>query len=144
MIKQKKIISLLMAVLFVGVYAVPVLSDEGHGHKEKESSNQHGHQAPHGGKMVTVGSHHAEVVVENGTIIKIFLYDGKDQPVPIKNVSGQIHLTFPDNHRETLELEPSANQTHLEVRLKDKSLSSFKAVLSLVIDGQRQNVRLRL
>ena len=144
MITQKKIISLLMAVLLVGVYAVPVFSDEGHGHKEKEPSNQHGHQAPHGGKMATLGSHHAEVVVEDGNIIKIFLYDEKDQPASVKDVRGQIHLTFPDNHRETLELEPSANQTHLEARLKDQGHSNFKAVLSLVIDGQRQNIRLNL
>ena len=144
MITSIRIVSLLLVVSMFCVYAPAVLSDEGHAHKEQESSGQHGHQALHGGKMVTMGSHHVEVVVENDNIIKIFLYDGKDQPVPVKEVSGEIHLTFPDNHRETLELEPSANQTHLEARLKDKSHPNFKAVLSLVIDGQRQNIRLKL
>ena len=143
MITPKGIISLLIAVLLVGVYSVPVLSDEGHGHQEKESSNPHGHQAPHGGKMATLGSHHVEVVVEDGTI-KLFLYNDENQPVSVKEVSGQVHLTFPDKHRETLELEPSVNQAYLEARLKDPGHPDFKAVLSLMIDGKRQNVRLNL
>ena len=144
MITYKKIVSLFVAVLIFGTYSLPVLSDEGHGHKETESSGQHEHQAPHGGTMATVGSHHVEVVVAAGSVIKIFLYDEKDNPLPVEGVSGQIHLTFPDKHRETLELEASANQTHLEARLKDQGHPNFKAVLSLVIDGQRQNIRLNL
>jgi len=143
MVTRKGIVSLLLAVSIVSVYAVPARSDEGHGHKEKESSSPHGHQAPHGGKMATLGSHHVEVVVEDGTI-KLFLYNDEKEPVSVKEVSGQVHLTFPDQHRETLELEPSVNQTHLEARLKDPGHPNFKAVLSLVIDGKRQNLRLNL
>jgi len=94
--------------------------------------------------MVTVGSHHIEVVVEGGGVIKIFLYDGEDRPVAVRDVRGQIHITFPDNHRETLELVPSADQTHLTARLKNQDHPRFKAVLSLVINGQRQNIRLNM
>ena len=141
MITQKRMMSLLMAVLFAGVYAVLAFSDEGHAKKEPEPSGRHGHQPPHGGKMATMGSHHVEVVVDKGSAIKIFLYDEKDNPVQVEGVSGQLHLTFPDKHRETLELAPSADQTHLSAGLKDQSHQNFKAVLSLVIDGKRQNVR---
>ena len=143
MVTRKGIVSLLLAVSIVAVYAVPALPDEGHGHKEKESSKPHGHQAPHGGKMATVGSHHVEVVVEEVSI-KLFLYNDEDQPVSVKEVSGQVHLTFPDQHRETLELEPSADQTHLFANRQDQGHPDFKVVLSLVIDGERQNIRLNL
>lgn len=46
-------------------------------------------------------------------------------------MGGQIHLTFPDDHRETLELTPAADQTYFEARMKDQGHPSFKAVLSL-------------
>lgn len=143
MMEKKGFISLLIAVLFVGVYSAPVLSDEGHGHKEKESSSPHGHQAPHGGKMATVGSHYVEVVVED-EMIKLFLYNDEDQPVSVKEVSGQVHLTFPDKHKETIEIAPSTDETHLFAKLQDPGHSNFKAVLSLVIDGKQQNVRMNL
>ena len=144
MITKKRMLSLLMAVMLAGVYAVPAFSDEGHAKKEPESSGQHGHQPPHGGTMATVGSHHVEVVVAKGSAIKIFLYDEKDNPVQVEGMSGQIHVTFPDKHKETLELEPSDDQTHLFANLQDQGHRNFKAVLSLVIDGKRQNVRLSL
>ena len=144
---MRKITTIVTLVLigFVAIfYTQPAWSDEGHGHKEEKSSPaEHGHQAPHGGTMATVGLHHVEVVVEDGTI-KLFLYNNENQPVSVKEVSGQVHITFPDKHRETLELEPSADQTHLSARLKDQSHSNFKAVLSLVINGKRQNSRLKL
>ena len=143
MVTRKGIVSLFLAVSIVGAYVVPALSDEGHGHKEKESSNQSGLQAPHGGKMSTVGSHHVEVVVEGGTI-KLFLYNEENQPVSVKEVSGQVHITFPDKHRETLELAPSGDQAFLSALMKDRAHSNFKAVLSLVINGKRQNIRLKM
>ena len=121
------------------------LSDEGHPHKElKPSGETDEHQALHGGTMATLGSYHVEVVVDAGSIVKVFLYDSGDKPVPVKGINGQIHLTFSDNHRETLELVPAADQVYLSARIKDQGHANFKAVLSLVINGQRQNVRLNL
>lgn len=142
---HQKIFSTLLTVFAVSFCSLPAISDEGHPHKEeKASAERHGHQAPHGGKMATVGAYHAEVVVEAGIVIKVFLYDSGDTPVPVKGVSGQIHLTYPDNHRETLELAPASDQSHFSAQMIDPGHHNFNAVLSLVIDGQRQNVRLNL
>ena len=143
--KKNKILVTLVLVGSVAIFYTPLAgADEGHGHTEKKSSSvEQGHQAPHGGKMATVGSHHAEVVVEDGTF-KLFLYNDENQPVSVKEVSGQVHLTFPDKHRETLELVLSEDQIFLLAPMKDQGHSNIKAVLSLVIDGKRQNVRLNL
>lgn len=94
--------------------------------------------------MATVGSYHVEVVVEAGSVIKVFLYEGEEKPVPVKGIRGQIYLTFPDNHRETLELIPAADGTYFSARIKDQGHTNFKVVLRLMIDGQRQNIRLSL
>jgi len=142
--RVKKILAVSVIMLMLMPYATLSRADEGHPHQKQETSGKHEHQALHGGKMVTVGSHHIEVVVEGGGVIKIFLYDGEDRPVAVRDVRGQIHITFPDNHRETLELVPSADQTHLTARLKNQDHPRFKAVLSLVINGQRQNIRLNM
>lgn len=141
----QKIASVFLAVMVMAIYAASALSDEGRPHKGPESSGKpHEHQAPHGGKMAAMGSHHLEVVVETGAVIKVFLYDSEDHPVVVKGVTGQIHLTFPDNHREVIELAPSADHAYLSARMKDQGHQNFKAVLSMVINGQRQNVRLNL
>ena len=134
---------LLLGLLAIVLPSGLAYSDEGHPHKESGASGEkHEHRAPHGGRMVTIGSHHTEEVVESGGVIKVFLYDSDDRSVAVKGISGQIHLTFPDNHRETLELIPSADHTDLSARMKDQDHPSFKAVLSLVIDRQRKSIRL--
>jgi nitrogen fixation protein FixH len=127
------------------MYAGFAFSNEGHPHKEpKPSSELHEHQAPHSGKMAALGSYYVEMVVEAGSIVKVFVYDSEDKPVPVKGISGQIHITFPDNHRETLGLEPATDQSYLSAHMKDQGHPSFKAVLSLIINGQRHNIRLNL
>ena len=141
----QKAASVFLAVMVMATYVTYALSDEGKPHKGPESSGKpHEHRAPHDGKMAAMGSHHVEVVVETGSVIKVFLYDSEDRPVLVKGVSGQFHLTFPDNHRETLELVPSADYVYLSAKMKDQSHQNFKAILSMVINGQRQNVRLNL
>lgn len=146
MVRLKNLLShLLMILVILTLSGTPSNADEGHPHKGPASSSKpHEHRAPHGGKMATVGSYHVEVVVEAGSVIKVFLYDGEEKPVPVKEISGQIHLIFSDNHRETQELVPVVDQTYLIARIKDQGHANFKAVLSLMIDGQRQNIRLSL
>jgi hypothetical protein len=135
---------LLSGLIIVGLPYHVAFPDEGHPHKElKPSGDSHKHQAPHGGTMATLGSYHVEVVVEAG-VVKVFLSDDEDKPVPVKGISGQIHLTYPDNHRESLELVMAADQTHLSARIGEQGHQNFKAVLSLLINGQRHNIRINL
>lgn len=143
-VKFRTILYLFLGLVVILIYPSLAWSDEGHPHKQTESSSKpHEHPAPHGGKIATLGSHYVEVV-EAGNMIKIFLYDSEDKPVAVKGIRGEIHLTFPDNHRETLELVPAADQTHLSAIMRDQGHPNFKAILSLVINGQRQNIRLNL
>ena len=66
-----------LAVLLAGFILVPVA---GHAHEPR--------RGPNGGQKVDIGSNHAELVAE-GKTLRLFLFDGADQPIPAAGATAQ-------------------------------------------------------
>lgn len=140
----RRILSIWTILVVLGLSAFPAWADAGHPHDAPKVSKPHAHEAPHGGKMLSAGKHHVEVLVEKGEIIKVYFYDNQNHPLSTEGISGKIHLTLSDKHRESLELQPAADQSYLVARMTETLDPRSKAVLSLLIDGRRQNIRFKL
>lgn len=139
---MKRVIAVITLAIGMGSSMTVIRADEGRPHPEKAPA-PHEHRAPHGGTMAEIGAYHIEVLVEVGDLIKIFVYDKANQSLPVKTASGEIHLTYPDNRREDLTLTRGADETFLTARAKTVAKGA-KAVVSLVIGGERYNARITL
>jgi len=55
------------------------------------AGERHAHPSPHGGVVHAAGAHHLEAVLQ-GQQLTVYMYDGKMQPLPTKQVSGSVLL----------------------------------------------------
>jgi len=74
------------------------------------AQQEHAHESPHGGEVLSMGNHHVEFLViegenDKGDIV-IYLLDANLNPVSIdKNkIVGVVYLTLPDKSKQTLKL----------------------------------------
>jgi len=85
------------------------------------AQQEHGHESPHGGQVLTMGDHHVEFLVVAGEndkgIISVYLLDGNLNTVPVDKVEGLVYLTLPDKSKLTLEL---AATTEMQISEHDE------------------------
>ena len=78
------------------------------GRGQVSAQQEHGHEAPHGGQVRTMGDNHVEFLViegmDNKAHIIIYLLDKSLKPVPVDKVEGVVYLTLPDKSKQTLKL----------------------------------------
>jgi hypothetical protein len=79
-------------------------------------AQEHGHEAPHGGEVRTMGDHHVEFLVIDGENNKghivVYLLNADLNPVAVdKNkIEGVVYLTLPDKSKRTLKLTVSTEE----------------------------------
>lgn len=136
-------------VLLIGValstFSSWASADEGkeHGHSESEKEKTpHGHRAPHGGLVSHAGKYDAELLIKDKERVLICLtLDGK--PMPAADKEAKLFVQFPDNRNQSVPLTPVVfeNAPCLEGQVGIKEAGPFKAIVSLTLDGKRQNLR---
>lgn len=57
--------------------------------KYQAAGETHAHPSPHGGVVHSAGAYHVEAVEQN-RLLTLYLYDGKMQPLPTKQVTGMV------------------------------------------------------
>lgn len=118
-------------------------ADAGHSGTEKTpmKKEKHAHLGPHGGEMVHSGGYEVELAVQEGNTILVCLANKDLKPVSFQEKEGKVFLQFPDNTKKEVPLRSSKEPSCLEGAVDLKGAGSFKAIVSLVLDGKRQNLR---
>ena len=120
----------------------PAISHEGEKEKGSEEKKEdkpeaaqetHGHKAPHGGIVITVGKYHYEMVVEPKAV-SVYLLDDKEQTLSISEVTGNAIIQIPGEKPQTVKL--TASRDHLNANVDLESIEKFVALVSLKIDGK--------
>lgn len=119
-------------------------ADAGHSGPEKkapEKKEKHAHLGPHGGDTVHSGEYEVEFALPGGNTILVCLADKDLKPVPFQEKEGKVLLQFSDNTKKEVPLRSSKEASCLEGAVDLKGAGNFKGVVSLVLDGKRQNLR---
>lgn len=102
----------------------------------------HAHAAPHGGEVSAAGSHHVEFKADSTGTIQVWLLDGKEKTVA-PPADGRVTLMAGSENQVTLPLQVDKAAQRLTAKFDPRKFTSFTAVVSLPIDGKRQNIRFR-
>lgn len=119
-------------------------ADAGHSGPEKRApmkKEEHAHRGAHGGETVHSGGYEVELAVRGNDGILVCLADKDLKPVSFQQKEGKAMLQFSDNSKKDVPLQPSKESSCLEGAVDLKGTNSFKAIVSLVLDGKRQNLR---
>ncbi|MFY9268979.1 MAG: hypothetical protein WAO55_04430 [Candidatus Manganitrophaceae bacterium] len=119
-------------------------ADAGHSGPEKKApmkKEEHAHRGPHGGETVHGGGYEVELAVRGSDGILVCLADKDLKPVSFQQKEGKVLLQFSDNSKKDVPLQPGKESSCLEGAVDLKGINSFKAIVSLVLDGKRQNLR---
>lgn len=118
-------------------------ADAGHSGPEKApmKKEKHAHLGPHGGEMVHSGGYEVEMAVRGSDGILVCLADKDLKPVSFQQKEGKVLLQFSDNIKKDVPLQPSKESSCLEGAVDLKGVGTFKAIVSLVLNGKRQNLR---
>lgn len=119
-------------------------ADAGHSGPEKEApmkKEEHAHRGPHGGETVHSGGYEVELAVRGRDGILVCLADKDLKPVAFQQKEGKVLLQLSDKIKKDVPLQPSKESSCLEGAVDLKGISRFKAIVSLVLDGKRQNLR---
>lgn len=91
-------------------------------------------RGPNGGQKVDIGSNHAELVAE-GNILRLFLFDGADQPIPTAGVTAQV-VILAGGRQATIALAPTGANV-LAGTGDFVAARGMRAVVTLTLPGQR-------
>ncbi len=98
MMKTKSLFTALFAAtLFAAMSVSPVFSQEKAGHSHERAEK-------HGGEVVMSKEHHFEVVWMPNHVM-VYVYDGKQNPLDAKGVTGEVTFKFKGGKSETKELK---------------------------------------
>ena len=67
--------------------------------------------SPHGGQMVTAGTYHLELVVQEHQTVQVYLYDDALKPVTVPTPEATFYLRLPGNKNHTLTLKAVGGET---------------------------------
>lgn len=102
----------------------------------------HAHTSPHGGEVTGVGGHHVEFKADSTGAIHVWLLDGKEQTV-VPPTGATVTLMGGAAGQVTLPLEVDQASKHLSAKFDAAKFPSFQAVVSMMIESKRQNLRFR-
>lgn len=111
-------------------------------HAQAKAEAGHSHAAPHGGEVMGVGSHHVEFKADSSGAIQVWLLDGKEKPVD-PPADGSVTLMGSGDNQVTLPLAIDKVSQRLHAKFDAKKFATFQAVVSMTIEGKRQNLRFR-
>jgi len=101
------------------------------------AQEKHGHEAPHGGIVTTVGNYHLEmVVVDTSKAVQIYLLDSKEKTMPTNGITGNVTFLFPDKTKEKVDL--MVHEDYFMAAMDSSKLDEFTAVVVLKIKGKSQ------
>ncbi len=101
------------------------------------AQEKHGHEAPHGGMVATVGDYHFElVVVDTSKAVQIYLLDNKEKTMPTKGITGSATFLFPDKTKEKIDL--MVHEDHFTAVIDSSKIEEFTVVVALKIKGKSQ------
>ena len=101
------------------------------------AQEKHGHEAPHGGVVATVGDYHFElVVVDTSNTVLVYLLDSKEETVPTKGITGNVTFLFPDKTKEKVDL--MVHEDYFMAAVDSSKIGEFTAVVVLKIKGGNQ------
>lgn len=142
---MKKILLIVFGIwIALGFWIALSSADAGHSGPEKKApmkKEEHAHRGPHGGEMVHSGGYEIEFAVQEGNTILVCLADNDLKPVSFQEKEGNAFLQFSDNTKKETPLKAGKEPSCLEGAVNLKGVGSFKAIVSLVLDGKRQNLR---
>ena len=98
--------------------------------------------APHGGTVIGIGNHHVEFKADSTGTILVWLLDGKERTVT-PPAGGTVTLIGGGTNQVTLPLAVEASAQRLTAKFDAPRFPTFQAVVSLTIEGKRQNLRFR-
>ena len=116
------------------------------------AQQEHAHESPHGGQVLTMGDYHVEFLVVEGKddkgYIVVYLLDKNLKPVPVDKVKGRVYLTLPDKSKQTLKLAVTKGPakkdvSHFKAEVNLKGVDSFDSVVSLKMGDKRKNHRFK-
>jgi len=79
--------------------------------QQTPDQQDHRHGAPHGGQMVTAGTYHLELVVQEHQTVQVYLYDETLKPVQVPAPEATLYLRLPGNKNHTLTLKALGGET---------------------------------
>ena len=91
-------------------------------------------RGPNGGQKVDIGSNHAELVAE-GKTLRLFLFDGADQPIPAAGATAQA-VILAGGRQATVALAPVGDNV-LAGSGDFMAVRGMRAVVTLTLPGQR-------
>lgn len=91
-------------------------------------------RGPNGGQKVDIGGNHAELVAEGNTL-RLFLFDGADQPIPTAGVTAQA-VILAGGRQATIALDPTGANV-LAGTGDFVAARGMRAVVTLTLPGQR-------
>lgn len=117
---MKKIPTLILALAL----AAPFTGTPAWAHDQEE----HAHNAPHGGVVRTAGKYHVEVVPK-GSSVDIYLLDGKEATLPIRNVT--LKVTGMTKAKKKLDVQPKPAQDHFTAAVPAGSLAGATLIVTM-------------
>jgi hypothetical protein len=98
--------------------------------------------APHGGTVIGIANHHVEFKADSTGTILVWLLDGKEKTVT-PPAGGTVTLIGAGTDQVTLPLAVDAPAQRLTAKFDTGKFPTFQAVVSMTIEGKRQNLRFR-
>ena len=112
--------------------------------QQTPDQQDHRHGAPHGGQMVTAGTYHLELVVQEHQTVQVYLYDETLKPVQVPAPEATLYLRLPGNKNHTLTLKALGGETATSWATTTDVLRdapTFEAALRVALDGEPRNIR---
>lgn len=113
-----------------------------HAQAKPAAAAEHAHSSPHGGEVTGFGAHHVEFKADSTGAIHVWLLDGKEQTVAPPS-GATVTLMGRAGSQVTLPLEVDQTSKHLIAKFDAAKFPTFQAVVSMMIEGKRQNLRFR-
>ena len=132
------VMSLTLVLCSMEPYWQSAWAQKPHGHQD------HQHRAPHGGQVVTAGTYHLELVVQEHQTIQVYLYDEHQKPVTVPAPEATLYLRLPGNKNHTLTLKAVGGETATSWATTTDVLRdapTFEAALRVALDGEPRNIR---
>jgi hypothetical protein len=91
-------------------------------------------RGPNGGQVADIGQHHGELVAR-GNVLRFFLFDGADQPLPVAGATAQA-VVLSGGRQASVTLSPTGANV-LQGTGDFTAAPGMRAVVTLTLPNQR-------